>query len=80
MLLFKHFVVPSGNLDDLLNNFIVDGNTPFWGELLVDAKGMPTGLGKVMTNDEVSKSGTLETFSKILKKEFHTVEGVGVVW
>jgi hypothetical protein len=80
MLLFKHFIIPSGNLDDLLNGFVVDGSTPFLGELLVDAKGLPTGLGKIKTNEEVAKSGALETFSKILQKEFHTVEGVGVVW
>ncbi|KAG7352860.1 AMP-binding enzyme [Nitzschia inconspicua] len=80
MMLFKHFIIPSGNLDDLLKGFKVDGTTPLLGELVVDGKGIPTGTGKVKTNDEVAKSGTLETFSKILKKEFHTVDGVGVVW
>jgi hypothetical protein len=80
MMLFKHFIIPSGNLEDLLRGFMVDGSTPFLGELIVDANGSPTSLGKVKTNDEVAKSGVLETFSKILKKEFHTVEGVGVIW
>lgn len=80
MMLFKHFVIPSGNLKDLLQGFTVDGSTPFLGELVVDAKGIPTGIGKIKTNDQVAKSGALQTFSKILNKEFHTVDGVGVVW
>jgi hypothetical protein len=80
MLLLKQFVVPSGNLDDHLQGFTVDGSTPLLGELVVDSKGIPTGTGKVKTNDEVAKTGVLDTFSKILKKEFHVVDGVGVVW
>ena len=44
MLLFKHFVVPSGNLDDLLQGFTVDGSTPLLGELKIDANGIPTGI------------------------------------
>jgi hypothetical protein len=80
MLLFKHFIVPSGDLEDRLQGFTVDGSTPLLGELKVDGKGIPTGIGPVKTNDQVAKSGVLETFSKILNKEFHTVEGVGVAW
>lgn len=80
MLLFKHMIVPSDNLEDHLDGFTVDGSTPLLGELKLDSKGIPTGLGKVATNDEVTKSGVLETYSKILKREYHEVEGVGVVW
>eukprot|EP00980_Cylindrotheca_fusiformis_P007259 scaffold1525_cov142-Cylindrotheca_fusiformis.AAC.59 len=80
MLLFKHMLVPSENLDDHLDGFKVDGSTPLLGELKLDSKGIPTGTGKVATNDEVTKSGILETYSKILKREYHEVEGVGVVW
>mmetsp|Transcript_25810 Transcript_25810/g.42335 ORF Transcript_25810/g.42335 Transcript_25810/m.42335 type:complete len:297 (+) Transcript_25810:145-1035(+) len=80
MLLLKQFIVPSGNLDDHLQGFTVDGSTPLLGELVLDGKGIPTGTGKIQTNDQVVKSGALETFSKILNKEFHVVEGVGVVW
>ena len=80
MLLFKHFIVPSGNLDDHLEGFAVDGSTPLLGELKVDGSGMPTGTGTIKTNDQVAKSGALESFTKILHKEFHTVEGTGVVW
>ena len=80
MLLFKHFLVPSGNLDDLLEGFTVDGSTPLLGELKLDGKGIPTGTGKIKTNDQVAKDGSLASFTKILNKEFHTVEGTGVVW
>lgn len=80
MLLYKHMIVPSDNLDEHLDGFTVDGSTPLLGELKLDSKGIPTGLGKVATNDQVTKSGALETYSKILKREYHEVEGVGVVW
>jgi hypothetical protein len=81
MLLLKHFVIPSDNLDDLLpNGFKVTGSTPLLGELVLDSKGIPTGTGKVQTNDEVMKSGVWNTYSKILKREYHEVGGVGVVW
>jgi len=80
MLCLKHFVIPSDNLSDHLHGFTVDGNTPFLGEFVLDSCGIPTETGKVRTNDEVFKSGMLETFSKILNKDFHVVEGEGVVW
>mmetsp|Transcript_28279 Transcript_28279/g.76615 ORF Transcript_28279/g.76615 Transcript_28279/m.76615 type:complete len:297 (+) Transcript_28279:104-994(+) len=80
MLLLKQFVVPADNLKDHLQGFTVDGSTPFLGELVVDAKGIPTGTGKIQTNDEVAQSGVLETYSKILGRDFHVVEGEGVVW
>jgi hypothetical protein len=81
MLLLKHFVIPSDNLDDLLpDGFKVTGSTPLLGELVLDSKGIPTGTGKVQTNDAVMKSGVWNTYSKILKREYHEVGGVGVVW
>jgi len=80
MLLLKQFVVPADNLSDHLDGSTVDGSTPFLGEFVLDANGIPTGTGKIQTNDEVSKSGVLDTFSKIISKEFHVVEGEGVVW
>jgi len=80
MLLLKQFVIPAGNLKEHLDGFTVTGSTPFLGELVLDDKGIPTGTGKIQTNDDVTKSGVLETFSKILSKDFHVVEGEGVVW
>jgi len=80
MLLLKQFVVPADNLSDHLDGFTVDGSTPFLGEFVLDANGIPSETGKIQTNDEVTKSGVLDTFSKIISKEFHVVEGEGVVW
>lgn len=81
MLLLKHFVVPADNLDTLLpEGFAVSGDTPLLGELLLDAKGIPTGVGKVKTNAQVIESGVWETYNKILSREYHEVGGVGVVW
>lgn len=81
MLLLKHFVIPADNLDDLLpDGFEITGSTPLLGELVVDANGIPTKTGKVMTNDEVTKSGIWDTYNKVLNREYHEVEGVGVVW
>jgi len=80
MLLLKQFVVPADNLSEHLDGVTIDGKTPFLGEFVFDANGIPTGTGKIQTNDEVSKSGVLDTFSKIISKEFHIVEGEGVVW
>lgn len=80
MLTLKQFVVPADNLSYHLHGFTVTGSTPFLGELVVGADGIPTGTGKIQTNDEVAKSGSLETYSKILNRDFHVVEGEGVVW
>lgn len=80
MMMLKQFVVPADNLSSHLHGFTVDGSTPFLGELIVGADGVPTGTGKIQTNDEVAKSSCLPTYSKILSREFHVVEGEGVVW
>ena len=81
MLLLKHFIVPADNLESLLpDGFSVEGTTPLLGELKLDASGIPTGTGKIQTNAEVEQSGVWDTYSKILKREYHVVEGVGVIW
>jgi len=80
MLTLKQFVVPADNLSNHLQGFTVDGSTPFLGELIVGPDGVPTGTGNILTNDEVAESGCLETYSKILNRDFHVVEGEGVVW
>ena len=58
----------------------VSGTTPLLGELELGQDGVPTKKGKVMTNDEVVKSGVWPEFSSILKKEYREVEGVGVIF
>ena len=73
-------IVPSENLDSLLDGKTVDGSTPLLGELILDSKGIPTSVGKTLTNDEVTKSHVWDTYSKILNREYHEVEGVGVTW
>jgi len=58
----------------------VSGTTPLLGELELGQDGVPTKKGKVMTNDEVVKSGVWPEFSSILKMEYREVEGVGVIF
>ena len=76
----RHMLVPSENLDEFVDKFNLSGTTPLLGQFTLGADGVPTGVGKPLTNDEVVKSNAWPTFSSILKKEFHEVEGVGVVW
>jgi hypothetical protein len=79
-LLFRHMLVPSGNLDKHLEGFELTGSTPLLGQFTLDSDGVPAGLGKTLTNEQVVKDNIWPTFSSILKKDFHEVEGVGVVW
>lgn len=76
----KHMLVPSENLKDHLEGAELSGSTPLLGQFTLDKDGLPTGVGKVLTNEQVVKENIWPTFSSILKKEFHDVEGVGVVW
>jgi len=81
MLRYRHFIVPSDNLKDHLAGFTPSDSTPLLGELVLDASGVPTSVGKVKTNAEVMEmGGEFSTFNSILKKEFHEVDGVGVVF
>ena len=79
MVPFKHFLIPSGELDTLLDGFTISGGTPLMGELAMGADGLPT-KGKVLTNDEVETSGAWPIYSSILKKEYQEVEGVVVIF
>ena len=76
----KHMLVPSENLDEFVDKFNLSGSTPLLGQFTLGGDGVPTGVGKTLTNDEVVSSNAWPTFTSILKKEFHEVEGVGVVW
>ena len=77
-LLLKHLVVPSDNLKDYIP-VEPSGATPLAGELVLE-NGVPSKVGKVRTNDEVLKDKVWPTYSAILGKQFHAVEGVGVVF
>eukprot|EP00581_Thalassiosira_minuscula_P009084 CAMPEP_0183706198 /NCGR_PEP_ID=MMETSP0737-20130205/3092_1 /TAXON_ID=385413 /ORGANISM="Thalassiosira miniscula, Strain CCMP1093" /LENGTH=315 /DNA_ID=CAMNT_0025933549 /DNA_START=30 /DNA_END=977 /DNA_ORIENTATION=+ len=82
MYAFKHFLVPSNNLDSLLRDTgckELDGKTPLLGELVLDKDGIPVKTGKVMTNEEVFKANAWPEFSSILNREYKEIAGVGVV-
>jgi len=79
-MLLKDFVVPSDNLDTHVPVDSLNASTPLAGQFVMDSNGIPTGVGKPLTNDEVIKKGIWPTYNKILQKQFHKVEGVGVVF
>jgi hypothetical protein len=83
MWLFKHFLVPSNNLDTLLRDTgckELDGKTPLLGELIYDKDGVPVKTGKALTNEEVFKVKAWPEFSSILSREYKEIAGVGVVF
>ncbi|GFH52310.1 hypothetical protein CTEN210_08786 [Chaetoceros tenuissimus] len=58
----------------------VGEKTALMGELEVGSDGVPTKKGKVLSNDEVLKSGAWPEFNAVLKKEYTEVEGTGVAF
>ena len=83
MYAFKHFLVPSNNLDSMLRDTgskALDGKTPLLGELVLDSEGIPVKTGKVLTNEEVFKAKAWPEFSSILSREYKEIGGVGVVF
>ena len=82
MFAFKHFLLPSNNLDSLLRDTgskALDGKTPLLGELIVDKEGIPVKTGKVLTNEEVFSAKVWPEFTSILNREYKEIPGVGVV-
>lgn len=75
---YRHMLVPSHNLDSYVDPAKVTADTPLAGvfELKDD---IPVGF-KVYSQAEVLKNNLWPTFCSILKREFHEVEGVGVVF
>eukprot|EP00551_Chaetoceros_affinis_P003949 CAMPEP_0203643462 /NCGR_PEP_ID=MMETSP0088-20131115/8911_1 /ASSEMBLY_ACC=CAM_ASM_001087 /TAXON_ID=426623 /ORGANISM="Chaetoceros affinis, Strain CCMP159" /LENGTH=283 /DNA_ID=CAMNT_0050499645 /DNA_START=27 /DNA_END=878 /DNA_ORIENTATION=- len=69
----------TGDLEGVMNGNVVDGATPLKGELKLDGSGVPTGVGKVLSNEEVVQSGSWPQFSSILKMQYSEVEGIGAV-
>jgi len=76
----KHMLVPGDNLDMLLEGFVVNSDTALAGQFEMDSTGIPSGVGKSLSQAEVAESRIWPTYSAILNQEFHEVEGVGVVW
>ena len=79
MMHLKNLIVPSGQLETLLDGFVPTGKTPLMGELVTGPDGLPA-KGKILTNEEVVASNAWPTFNSILKKEYLEVAGVGVVF
>lgn len=82
MFAYKHFLLPSNNLDSLLRDTgckALDGKTPLLGELVLGKDGIPVKTGKVMTNEDVFKAKVWPEFTSILSREYKEIPGVGVV-
>ena len=77
---YKYFLVPSDNLDKLIDTSKLTASTPLAGSFELDAKGIPTKIGPTLTNQQVMEKNAWPTYSKILQKQFHDVEGVGVIF
>lgn len=76
----RQMVVPSNTLDQYVVPDSLNGSTLLAGTFVLDGKGIPTGLGKTYTNEEVSKGDVWSTYRKVLNKEYHQVDGVGVIF
>ena len=77
---YRYFLVPSDNLDKLIDTSKLTDKTPLAGSFELDAKGIPTKLGPTLTNQQVVQKNVWPTYSAILEKKFHEVEGVGVIF
>lgn len=77
---YRYFLVPSDNLDQLIDTTKLTGKTPLAGTFEVDAKGLPTKLGPTLTNQQVMEEKIWPTYSAVLEKKFHDVDGVGVIF
>jgi len=80
MIPLSDMLAPTKDLNGALKGKIVDGKSGLLGQLEIGQDGVPTKKGKVLSDDEVVKSGSWPEFSSILKKEYREVEGVGVVF
>jgi len=79
----KQMVVPSGNLQEFIggDESVLKGDTPLMGSFTYDSDGVPVGLEPdILTNEQVYQSKMWPTYTAILDKQFHVVEGVGNVW
>jgi hypothetical protein len=76
----RQMVVPSDNLSDYVAPGSLSSSTPLAGTFEVDARGVPAKVGPTLSNEQVDSQGSWPTVSSILRKDFQTVEGVGVVF
>lgn len=86
-----HFLVPAGTVEEWLQKAEREPttthpmtpilpSTPLMGTLELNDRGIPIGVGPSLSNAQVIQEGAWETYCKILKKEYHEVPGVGVVF
>jgi hypothetical protein len=75
-----HMVVPSNNLDTHIAVAQMNGTTPLAGTFVWDKEGIPTGLGKPLSNAQVYESKLWKTYCNVLDRKFHQVPGVGVIF
>lgn len=80
MIPFNQMLCPTGKLSVLLKGAKIDGQTPLAGELIIGVDGIPTGMGKILSNEEVVEKEVWPEFGSILKKEYQEVDGLGVVF
>lgn len=78
----RHMIVPSNNLSDYVAGGAANhATTPLAGQFVVDATtGIPTGIATPLTNEQVVATNIWPTYTKILQKDYHAVEGVGVIF
>lgn len=74
----RQMVVPSNNLDSFVTT-PPTADTPLAGELELK-DGIPVAASKVHSHKAVMQSNMWPTYASILNKDFHQVEGVGVVF
>lgn len=74
---YAYFLVPG---EEAKNLATVGPNLPLKGELELNPQGIPTGVKTALTNQQVIDQKVWPTYSKILEKDFHNVEGVGVIF
>ena len=77
---YKYFLVPSDNLEKLIDTSKLTDKTPLAGTFVADAKGIPTKLGPTLTNQQVIEKKIWPTYNAILEKKFHDVQGTGVIF
>lgn len=76
---YRHMIVPAPN--NTLENYVTatTASSPLAGELRV-VDGSVTAATTAKTHQEVVQENLWPSYTKVLQREFHTVEGVGVIF
>lgn len=76
----RHMVVPSNNLDSHIDTSLIQGSSPLAGSLELSPDGIPVSLGPTLCNERVHQQKIWPTYSRVLDRNFHHVEGIGVIF